>query len=322
MIVSVALSPSVDVLYVVPQLRVGQIHRPVEVTRVAGGKGFNVSRVAATLGAPVVAAGIVGGATGEWIAEQLSRAGLSTSLVRGAQMTRTSVSVESRDGSGLTEFYEPATPVTAGEWSALVDAVVDHLTADSWLSMSGSVPVGAPDDAIESLVAAARGRGASVAIDTHGSGLSAALQAGAHLVKVNHHEAAEHLGQANPDRGDHSHDEDVVRAAFAAARALHEQCPVAVVTCGQRGAVVAADGVGLLASVERSGRFPVGSGDAFLAGLVTGLHRGEELPAAMVLASAAGTANALRAGAGRIERSEVTDLLAQVTLTELEPLSP
>jgi hypothetical protein len=41
-----------------------------------------------------------------------------------------------------------------------------------------------------------------------------------------------------------------------------------------------------------------------------------------VLASAAGTANALRAGAGRVELSDVTDLLAQVRLTELEPLSP
>jgi 1-phosphofructokinase family hexose kinase len=317
MIVSVALSPSVDVLYVVPTLQVGQIHRPVAVTRVAGGKGFNVARVAARLDAPVVAAGIVGGATGDWIAQELSESGLATALVAGAEMTRTSVSVEARDGSGLTEFYEPATPVTTGEWSALCDTVAQQLTPGDWLSLSGSVPAGAPDDAIEALVARARALGASVAVDTHGSGLAAALRAGVQVVKVNHHEAAEHLGQSNASRGDHSHDDDVVRAAFTAAQLLHGSCAVAVVTCGQRGAVVVADGVGLRASVPRTGRFPVGSGDAFLAGLVTGLHRGDGVDCALRLASGAGTANALRPGAGVVSATDVAMLVDAVELTEL-----
>jgi tagatose 6-phosphate kinase len=207
--------------------------------------------------------------------------------------------------------------VTVAEWTALRDAVTQHLTPGDWLTLSGSVPAGAPDDAIESLVAAARACDASVAIDLHGPGLAAALHAGVHVVKVNHHEAADHVGRSNPGRGDHSHDDEVVHDAFIAAKGLHESCAVAVVTCGRRGAVVVADGVALRASVPRAGRFPVGSGDAFLAGLVTGLRRGDGVGSALRLASAAGTANALRPGAGRLSAADVTALLDAVELTEL-----
>jgi 1-phosphofructokinase family hexose kinase len=323
MIVSVALSPSVDVLYVVPTLQVGQIHRPVAVTRVAGGKGFNVARVAAVLGAPVVAAGIVGGPSGEWIAQELRDAGLTAALVTGAQTTRSSVSVEAQDGSGLTEFYEPASPVTSAEWDALTTALAARLAAGDWLSLSGSVPTGAPADAVAQLVALAHDLGASVAVDSHGGGLADALRAGADLVKVNHHEAAAHLGGADPERGDHTHDDDVVRQAASAAAALHEHCATAVVTCGRRGAVaVGGDDVGHWVRSRRSGRFPVGSGDAFLAGLVTGLHRGDSLRAALVLATAAGTANALRPGAGVVNATDVAKLHPDVAVSGLEPLSP
>jgi hypothetical protein len=53
-------------------LRRGEIHRPAAVTVVPGGKGLNVARVAAELGAPVTAVGFLGGHAGRWI-ETLGR---------------------------------------------------------------------------------------------------------------------------------------------------------------------------------------------------------------------------------------------------------
>jgi fructose-1-phosphate kinase PfkB-like protein len=66
----------------------------------------------------------------------------------------------------------------------------------------------------------------------------------------------------------------------------------------------------------------VGSGDAFLAGLVTGLHGGDSLRHALVRATAAGTANALRPGAGVVDAADVAQVYAEVTVSEQEPLSP
>ena len=47
------------------------------------------------------------------------------------------------------------------------------------------------------------------------------------------------------------------------------------------------------------GHYPVGSGDAFLGGLLTELDRGASLVAALRTAIAAGAANALVPGPGR-----------------------
>jgi fructose-1-phosphate kinase PfkB-like protein len=52
----------------------------------------------------------------------------------------------------------------------------------------------------------------------------------------------------------------------------------------------------------------VGSGDAFLAGLVTGLDRGESWDGALRLALGAATANAELPGAGRLEPARASEL--------------
>jgi 1-phosphofructokinase family hexose kinase len=314
-IVAVATSPSLDVLYVVPELRIGQIHRPVTVTRVAGGKGFNAARAANSIGAEVVAAGIVGGPTGEWIAQSLPAPGLTVALVPGAEQTRTSVSVEARDGSGLTEFYEPSAPVSTQEWADL-EAIITHtLQPGDWLMVSGSLPQGAPAQACGRLVTLAHDLGASVGVDTHGAALGHALSAGPDLVKVNHHEAAAHLGVPEPARGDHDHDDDVVDAAVLAAHQLHVRAPRAVVTCGSRGAVAVTDDATLWARSAQTGRYPVGSGDAFFGALVGSLHAGQSMPSALRHATAAGVANALVPGAGVLDIDRYRILVDDVHVT-------
>ena len=55
MIVCVAANPSVDKLFQVELVVPGGIHRPSGYVQVAGGKGLNAARAAATLGADVLA---------------------------------------------------------------------------------------------------------------------------------------------------------------------------------------------------------------------------------------------------------------------------
>jgi fructose-1-phosphate kinase PfkB-like protein len=60
------------------------------------------------------------------------------------------------------------------------------------------------------------------------------------------------------------------------------------------------------------GAYPVGSGDAFLAGLAIGLERGEDLVAAARRGAAAATANAMQPGAGRLDALVVDQLLDRI----------
>ena len=62
------------------------------------------------------------------------------------------------------------------------------------------------------------------------------------------------------------------------------------------------------------GAYPVGSGDAFLGGLVAALDQGADLAEGLVLGVACGTANALLPGPGRLDRITAYALAREITL--------
>ena len=62
------------------------------------------------------------------------------------------------------------------------------------------------------------------------------------------------------------------------------------------------------------GSYPVGSGDAFLGGLVAALDQGADLADGLTLGMACGTANALIPGPGRLDRSTAYALARDITL--------
>ncbi len=305
MIVSVAPSPALDRTLVVDgDVTPGAIHRPSAAVAVAGGKGLNVARAAHALGADVVGVAVLGGPTGETVRRLLAGAGVLTACVEGAHDTRTCTTVAAGSTSVLTEFYERATEVTPSEWAELERTVGDELDRrPGWLTVSGSMPPGAPVDAVARLTRLAHTRGAKVAVDTHGDALAAALDERPDVVKVNEHEAATVLGATSLD-------------AAAAAQALHDRRAhgwLTVVTAGTAGAwAVAGDDTWHVAAA-RAGAFPVGSGDCFLAGLVVALSTSAaDVPAALRLAAGAAAANAARPGAALLDPALARTLAADV----------
>jgi 1-phosphofructokinase family hexose kinase len=270
----------------------GAIHRPHTIVEVAGGKGFNVARAVHRLGAPVFATGILGGRTGALIRKLLRAEGVAFGGVQGEGTTRTCTSVACSTTHALTEFYEPASPIDAGEWARLSADVDGAITGQTgWLTVSGSLPPGAPAHAVTALVDLARARGFRAAVDTHGAALRTALTARPDLVKVNAEEAAEVLGGEGPAH-------DLVRALHDAAGAVG----TTVVTAGADGAWAAHEDTLLRVFPLRRGAYPVGSGDCFLAGLVSGLDRDGDPVDALRLAVGTATANAIEPGAAVFDR--------------------
>src|SRR5207245_2901719 len=72
MIITVTLNAALDKTLEVPNFTPGRRHRTVAQTTMPGGKGVNIARAIKRLGQPVIAAGLVGGATGTRILEALS----------------------------------------------------------------------------------------------------------------------------------------------------------------------------------------------------------------------------------------------------------
>ena len=309
MIAAVALSPSLDRTLVVDRLAVGGISRPDIVVAVAGGKGFNVARAAHVLGVAVTAYGVLGGLAGRAVAESLRRQGIPIRDVPGEAETRTCTSIAARDDGSLTELYEPSS-ITGDEFQQLADLLVDTVSAAQWVSLSGSLPADVQPERLRTLIERLRGRGARIAVDTSGPALATAVAAGPDLIKVNSAEATELVGAGS---GAH-----LVRALQARTGGA------AVVTSGIDGAYACFDrhsGVRHVHGPTR-GDYPVGSGDSFLAGLLSVLAGASGGPLetetahdhALRRASAAATANALQPGAAVFERGQVDELEKQLTL--------
>ena len=291
MILCVAANPSIDRLFAVERLVPGAIHRPAEFVQVAGGKGLNVARAATALGGEVHAAALLGGHAGRWIADQLEEAGVELHAAWAAAETRSSLSVAGAIEEGLTEFYEHGAPVSAEEWRGFAELVAGLAGRAGWMTLSGSLPPGAPADGYLPMIGVA-----ATALDTREAGVEARPQ----VVKLNAAEAGQLTGRPVRTASD----------ALAAARQLHEATAgAAIVTLGRDGAVLLdPQGNGRAGSVAAEGRYPVGSGDAFLAGLVVALDGGAGRDDALRAALGAATANAELPGAGVLDPARAAEL--------------
>ncbi len=304
-ILFVAANPSIDRLVEVEALIPGTIHRPERVVAVPGGKGLNAARAALALGGRVTAVSIVAGRAGDWIEERLAATGIDARLVRddGPRETRTCLSVLDRSTGRLTEFYEPGEGIGPAAWSALEAALARELDQGDVGAVvcSGSLPTGAPRDGYARVARLARGRSVATVLDTYGPALVAALAERPSVVKVNAAEAAEATGLLPTES---------VQAAWTL---LELGAARAVVTLGPDGAV-ACDGVSAwrLRSPEPPGAYPVGSGDAFVAGLAVALVEGASFVEAARRGVAAGTANALVGGAGVLDTTSAERILGTV----------
>ncbi|MBB5632814.1 1-phosphofructokinase/tagatose 6-phosphate kinase [Cryobacterium mesophilum] len=307
MLVFIAPSPSVDVTYVVDEYLPGGAHRPVSVHRRAGGKALNAARSAATMGADVRAVAVLGGYSGEFISAQLPREGVGLRAIRGGEETRSCISIASVAGGGLTEVYELATPVSAGEWGdVLAEVHALLLQQPGWVASSGSLPASLDPAVLAGLARASADGDVPFAVDTHGPALTEAVAVSPALVKVNRAEAIELLGTADGT------------AAIELATAIQTRSAgLVVVTDGTAGAVATdGDRRWRIPPPERTGAFPVGSGDAFFGGLLAALDAGSDFSEALKQASGCSIANALEPGAGSFDRDTALDIAAGIRLVD------
>jgi 1-phosphofructokinase family hexose kinase len=308
MILCVAGNPSIDKLFEVSEIVVGEIHRPDRLIALPGGKGIHVAQVVTALGAEAVVTGLLAGHSGRWVAEALASEGVTGEWAWGAGETRSSLSVADRATGRLTEFYEDGTALSTDEWRAVRSIVDSLLPAADWLALAGSLPDGT--SGYSELVESAPAHGVRCAVDSRGHALAEAIDAGAELVKINAHEAAEVLGD----------EFDGPAGAIRAARAIRERAGgdghAVAITLGEDGMVgVDFEGGGWRGTLHAHGRYPVGCGDSFLAGLLVGFEQDGSWERAAALALGTAAANAELPGAGRLDPARARELAARAVVS-------
>ncbi|GAB3404614.1 hypothetical protein GCM10027515_16840 [Schumannella luteola] len=217
-------------------------------------------------------------------------------------------------GSGAAEASGASEGTAAAGPSTSPDASTPAAPAGPvWLAISGSLPP-ALIAGLGPVVEAALAAGVRLAVDSSGEGLRALLEARPHVVKVNRSEAAGALELP---------EQTPLRELAGALRTLTSRPDgdggLVVVTDGAHGALALdADGAWLAHPDPEPGRFAVGSGDSFLAGLVAGLSAGETTASALARASAAGSANTRALGAGRFSADDVAAATERIRVEALD----
>jgi tagatose 6-phosphate kinase len=283
------------------------VNRATEVLETASGKSINVARTLHTLGQEVLAIGFLGGDTGRVVRQDLDAAGIPHDFIEVTPKTRTCTTVIDRAAGTVTELVEETRPVEPRAYHDLLRTLNANLSRARALVLSGSLPPAAPNDFYARCTHLARAAKLPVILDTRGEPLRQALPEQPTVVKPNRLELAE----TTPYSIDS--DEALRRAIL---ELLHTGPQWAIITDGPRPAL-ACDGEHFwrVTPPRIEPVNPIGSGDAFAAGLAIALVESRTLPEACRLAAACGAANALSSPPGHGRKHDVGRLLGQVTIS-------
>lgn len=316
MIVTLTANPSVDrTIELAAELRRGEVQRAVTVRSEPGGKGVNVARAFAAAGVPAIA--VLPAGAGDPMLVDLRDQGVAHHAVDVPHPVRVNVTVVEPDGT-TTKLNEAGAPVTPDVLDALSVAILREAVGARWAVLSGSLPPEVPADWYVGLVAALRGQGSRVAVDTSGEPLRAVATASVQpdLLKPNAEELAELTGfdvaklEADP-----------AFVADAAGALIARGTGAVLATLGRHGAVlVGNDGSALFAKAEAVAPInTVGAGDATLAGYLLADLAGADPVGRLRRAVAFGAAAVQLAGSAMPRPGDLDP--AGVTVVALDPRS-
>ena len=307
MILTVTLNAAVDRTLVVPSLSLGHRHRAPESVTLAGGKGINVARGLRTLGVPVLASGFAGGRNGDAIRDGLSEAAIPFDLVEIEGYSRTSTAIIDPMAGSQTEINEygpEVSPAEAREFSRRLEHLMEYATA---VVFAGSLPPNLDESFFVGLVQRSRERGLYTVVDSTPSVLRAVLKANPSLVSPNQHEAESVVGFDFIEGG------DFIRGL---SRLVELGASGACITSPSgHSYLTTEDGIISARAPKVEALSTIGSGDAYLAGLLAGLlHRSLAPVDAVRLAAGCAGANAETLGAGLFEARRAEELAESVQI--------
>lgn len=308
-ILCVGTTPAAQRTMVFRKLALDAVNRAAITIDGVAGKSINVAKALKVLGDQPVATGFLGGDRGEQLRAVMAERQIEAEFVTVQAPTRQCITVIDESTGAHTELVEEGRPVTAADSEQLMAIVRRRVVGCRAVVMSGTIASGAPPDLYFTCTGLAEAEGALSVVDAQGTALTEALKAGPGLVKPNRAELAATTGRPLGGEAD----------LMEAMRELCERGAHRVVVTAGKEPALAFDGrcFWRVVSPRIRAANPIGSGDAFTAGLVWRLLRGDDLGEACRWAAAAGAANALTLMSGELDRADVDRLVGEVDVRRI-----
>ncbi|MGD0566387.1 MAG: PfkB family carbohydrate kinase [Candidatus Goldiibacteriota bacterium] len=307
MITAVTLNPTIDIVTPVETLKKGAVLRTKAIYAYPGGKGTNVARAAAALGAKTCATGFVGIRDSRETEHFLGHHGVETDFIacRGSNRICLLITETSKNGSETVINSESDIDISGKEIKAFMKNIVSISKKSSCVVFSGSLPLALQPDFYKKAILAVRPY-ARVILDTSSGYLLHGVKASPHIIKQNIHELEGAFGKklSNP----------AVLKAFIRRLSEKNNIPVIITTMNEKGALLYSSGNFIFypALKVKNNISPVGCGDAFSAGLSYGLSKGFEMDLSCRIGVAAAAANLGHLGSCFIKKKDVFDFLKLV----------
>lgn len=310
MIYTVTLNPTLDITYVVSDLKADRNNQAKRVLKSPGGKGINVSRALHNMRTDSVALALIGGYTGTEVEYLLRKEGLLIWLVRISNETRTNVFILNERTGRELNVTSQGPQIKPTEHKTLLKMVNEVAHSPGYLVLSGSIPPALPSDIYGLLIRQAKKRGLFTVLDTSGEPLRACLSQKPHLVKPNRHELEQLVGRRLTS------DAAVLRAA---SDIVADGVETVVVSLGEHGAMlVQKDRAFRGYGPAVDGRETVGAGDATVAGLLIALQQGKPAQECLRVGMACGTAAVMEPGPQLCKPASFKRALPLIRVEEIE----
>jgi tagatose 6-phosphate kinase len=309
LILTVTLNPSVDISYRIESFSLDTTNRVEDVSKTAGGKGLNVTRVIQQLGQDVAATGFLGGSLGSFIHSELSILGIRDMFVNIEGETRNCIAIIHKGKQ--TEVLESGPTISDNEGDLFLERFTNDAREASIVTISGSLPKGLADNYYNRMLKVAKMYDIPVLLDTKGDLLARALhnKEKPYLIKPNQEELADLKG------GEVVHESEIIETLKTEP---FNDVPWVVVTLGAEGAIVKRNHKLYRVTAPRVRAInPVGSGDSVIAGFAAGLSK--KLPDVELIkfGLAMGVLNAMEEKTGYIDPVNVEWCVGKMEVREI-----
>lgn len=310
MIVTVTMNPSVDISYPLETLNIDEVNRLDNVSKTAGGKGLNVSRVIKQMDGKLIASGILGGHLGNFIVDQLEKENVPNNFLKINKESRNCIAILHEGNQ--TEILESGPVLDDGEGAEYLKLFEELLEKSQVITMSGSLPKGLSTDYYQKLLEVARNKDVKILVDTSGKALKEALlgKEKPYLIKPNTTELNDLLEEEVTS--------DIPTLKKALSNELFEGVEAIVVSLGADGAFAKFGKEFYKATIPVINvTNPVGSGDATVAGLAVALDRESSWEEVLKTAMTTGMLNTMESKTGHIDISKFEEYYNQITIEKI-----
>ena len=306
MILTVCMSPSVDVTIELDSLNIGKVNVVKNKTLSFTGKAINVAIGVARLGAQAYATGFMYNENGAMFERALDKEGVGFSFVWNSGRVRENYKCIDQK-SMLTEINDVGGQVGNEKLVELLQMIRNFSSRSDFTVISGGLPRGVDAGYYRELFRAVDPKSLKIA-DAEGAKLFAALEAGIDLVKPNLEELEETLGREFRDK------EDILSGCR---EFLDRGAKIVLLSLGKDGAIITNGTKNYYCkSINVAVNSTVGAGDGMVAAAANMLQQGAPLQEILRAGVAAGTATVTTFGTVSFTKNKYDEIFSGLEVTE------